>query len=167
MRLIPIFKISREHGRVVGRLYDLGKNRCGIVSGNVPPFTHFLGLAIDPGTGSLLTRHLKTHSITVDLIEEPPRSSAFRQQLHHGVTDVLTFQAAGFETFIHFTYEIPHSDEKTIWSATGDKTRNAIRNGEKLYQITDTFDPDGFIDFYRRNVKSVRLTENVDLEIAV
>ena len=167
MRLIPIFKISREHGRVVGRLYDLGKNRCDIVSGNVPPFTHFLGLAIDPGTGSLLTRHLKTLSITVDLIEEPPRSSAFRQQLHHGVTDVLTFQAAGFETFIHFTYEIPHSDEKTIWSATGDKTRNAIRNGEKLYQITDTFDPDGFINFYRRNVKSVRLTENVDLEIAV
>lgn len=43
MRFIPIFKTSCEHAKVVGRLYDLEKNRYGIVSGNVPPFTHFLG----------------------------------------------------------------------------------------------------------------------------
>jgi hypothetical protein len=157
---------SREHGKVVGRLYYERKSRCGIVSSNMPPFTHFLGPAIDPGTGSKLTRHLKTLSITADLIEKLPHSASFRQKMHRGITDVLAFQAAGFTTSVQFTYEIPPDDEQAIWSRMRDKTRNAIRNGEKLYQITDTLDPDGFIDFYRKNVQSVGLTENVDLEIA-
>jgi hypothetical protein len=66
------------------------------------------------------------------------------------VTNALAFQAADFETFT-VRYEIPPSNEKAIWSGMHDKTRNAIRNGEKLHQITDTLDPDSFIDFYRRN----------------
>jgi Acetyltransferase (GNAT) domain len=157
---------SHEHGKVVGRLYYLPKNRFGIISSNMPPFTHFLGPAIDPGRGSPLTRHLKTLSITADLIEKLPRCSAFRQKMHRGITDVLAFQAAAFDAFVQFTYEIPPDDERTIWSRMRDKTRNAIRNGDKLHSIMDTLDPDGFIDFYRRNVKSIGLTENVDLEIA-
>ena len=52
-------------------------------------------------------------------------------------------------------------------SRPGGKTRYAIRNGKKLYQITDMRDPDCFIDLSRGNVKSVRLTENVDPEITV
>jgi hypothetical protein len=157
---------SREHNKIIGRMYYLPVKRCGIVSSNMPPFTHFLGPAIDPGPGSALTRHLKTLSITADLIEKLPRGSAFRQKMHRGVTDVLAFQAAGFESLVQFTYEIQPADEQTIWSGMRDKTRNAIRNGEKFHQITDALDPDGFIDFYRKNVKSAGMTENVDLEIA-
>ena len=78
---------SIEHGKVVGRMYDLRQNRCGIISSNMPPFTHFLGAAIDPGTGSPLTRHLKALSITTDLITKLPRGSAFRQKMHHLVPD--------------------------------------------------------------------------------
>ena len=157
---------ARDHGKVVGRMYYLRNNRYGIVSSNMPPFTHFLGPAIDPGTGSPLTRHLKTLSITADLIEKLPRFAAFRQKMHRGITDALAFQAAHFETFVQFTYEITPDEEQAIWSRMRDKTRNAIRNGEKFHEITDALDPDGFIDFYRRNVKILGLTENVDLEIA-
>jgi hypothetical protein len=157
---------SREHGKVVGRLYYPQHNRCGIISSNMPPFTHFLGPAINPGSGSALTRRLKTLSITADLIAKLPRLSAFRQKMHRGITDAVAFQAAGFESLVQFTYEIHPDNEQTIWSGMRDKTRNAIRNGAKLHTITDMFDPDRFIDFYRRNVKGLGLTENVDLEIA-
>ena len=157
---------SREHGKVVGRLYFLRKNRYGIISSNMPPFTHFLGPAIDPGPGSPLTRHSKAMSVTADLIEKLPRNAAFRQKMHRGITDVLAFQAANFDTFVQFTYEIAPEAEAAIWSRMRDKTRNAIRNGEKLHDIAEALDPDGFIDFYRRNIKSTGMTENVDLEIA-
>ncbi len=86
--------------------------------------------------------------------------------MHRGITDVLAFQAANFDSSVQFTYEIAPEAEAAIWSRMRDKTRNAIRNGEKLHDIAEALDPDGFIDFYRRNVKSTGMTENVDLEIA-
>jgi hypothetical protein len=157
---------SHENGHVVGRLYYPQHNRCGIISSNMPPFTHFLGPAINPGSGSPLTRRLKTLSITADLIAKLPRMSAFRQKMHRGITDAVAFQAAGFDSLVQFTYEIQPDNEQVIWSGMRDKTRNAIRNGMKLHNITGDFDPDRFIDFYRRNVKGLGLRENVDLEIA-
>jgi hypothetical protein len=109
---------------------------------------------------------LKIWSITADLIEKLPYVWSFRQKMHRGVTDVLAFQAAGFESSVQFTHEIAPADERTIWSGMRDKTRNAIRNGECFYNITEVLDPDHFIDFYRANVRSQGLTENVDLEVA-
>jgi hypothetical protein len=157
---------SHEHGKVVGRMYFQRMNRYGVTSSNMPAFTHFLGPVIDPGPGNRMTRQLKAFSITADLIEKLPRCWSFRQKLHRGITDVLAFQAAEFDTSVQFTYEIGPADEATIWSGMRDKTRNAIRNGEKFYDITAELDPDGFIDFYRRNVQSLGQTENVDLETA-
>ena len=97
---------AKEHGKVVGRLYYLRKNRCGIHS-TMPPFTHFLGPAIDPGTGNPLTRHLKTLSITADLIEKLP---AFRRvPAEDASRDHRRRRLSGsqFETLVQFTYEIP------------------------------------------------------------
>jgi Acetyltransferase (GNAT) domain len=157
---------SCEHGKVVGRMYFLRENRYGISSSNMPAFTHFLGPMIDPGAGSRQTRYLKELSVTADLIEKLPRFWSVRQKMHRRVTDVVEFQAAGFATSVQFTYEIWPGDEKIIWSAMRDKTRNAIRNGQKSYDISEDLDPDAFIDFFRSNVHSLGMTENVDLEIA-
>ena len=157
---------SHEHGKVVGRMYFQRTTRYGVTNSNMPAFTHFLGPVIDPGPGSRLTRQMKTFSITADLVEKLPRCWSFRQKLYRGITDVLAFQAADFETSVQFTYEIGLNDETTIWSGMRDKTRNAIRNGEKFYNITAELDPDGFIDFYRENVRSLGLNENVNLETA-
>lgn len=86
--------------------------------------------------------------------------------MHRSITDVVAFQAAGFDAAVQFTFEIWPGDQKSIWAGMRDKTQNAIRNGEKLYTLSKDLEPDGFIDFYRRNVHSLGQAENVDLELA-
>jgi Acetyltransferase (GNAT) domain len=157
---------SSEHGKIVGRLYYLREQRYGISSSNMPAFTHFLGPMIDPGAGSRQTRYLRERSITADLIGKLPKLWSFRQKMHRGVTDVIRFQAAGYDASVQFTFEILPNDEKTIWSGMRDKTRNAIRNGEKLYALSDDLDPEGFIAFYRDNLYSLGQRENINLELA-
>jgi hypothetical protein len=157
---------SLEHGKIVGRMYFVRDNRYGISSSNMPAFTHFLGPVVNPGAGAQQTRYLKELSITSDLIDKLPKFSSFRQKMHRGITDVVEFQAAGFESSVQFTFEIAPGEEKAIWGAMRDKTRNAIRNGEKMYNLSSAIDPDAFIDFYQANLRSQGESENIDLSVA-
>jgi hypothetical protein len=157
---------SREHGKIVGRMFFLRDNRFGISRSYMPAFTHFLGPMVNPGAGAQQTRYLKEASITSDLIKKLPKFSSFRQKLHRGITDVMEFQAAGFESSVQFTFEIAPDHEKAIWAAMHGKTRNAIRNGEKMYKLSSAIDPDAFIDVFQSNLRSQGKTENIDLSIA-
>lgn len=155
----------REDGRVVGRLPFWRNRRSGLQSCNMPPFTHFLGPAVDPGSGHHTARYLRQLSITAALVAKLPPVASFRQKMHRGVMDLLPFQAAGFDASVQFTYEILADAEAVAWDAMRDKTRNAIRNGEKFYTISWEFEPDAFIAFYRNNLAARGQKENVDLSI--
>jgi hypothetical protein len=132
----------------------------------MPPLTHFLGPAIDSGSGSQTTRYLRQLSITSELIAKLPRVASFRQKMHRGVVDAVAFQSTGFDVSVQFTYEMHPASEKEAWEAMRDKTRNAIRNGEKIYKISTDFDPQAFTEFYKKNLYAEGKNEHIDFGIA-
>jgi hypothetical protein len=156
-----------ENGRVVGRLPFVRETRFGICSSNMPAFTHFLGPAIDAGDGTPQNRARKKHSITSELIGKLPRLASFRQKFYREITDVIEFQAAQFVTMVQFTFEIAPAETDMLWQAMRKRTRNAVRNGRKHYQIGYEYEPEEFISFYRANIKKRGMTENVDLTLGL
>jgi hypothetical protein len=156
-----------ESGRIVGRLPFVRETRFGVCSSNMPAFTHFLGPAIDPGEGSPQNRFWKKQSITSELIGKLPRLASFRQKLYREITDVIEFQAARFVTMVQFTFEIAPAETGMLWQSMCKRTRNAVRNGLKYYQIGCDIEPEGFICFYRANIKKRGMTENVDLTLGL
>jgi Acetyltransferase (GNAT) domain len=156
-----------ENGRAVGRLNFFRETRFGICSSNMPAFTHFLGPAIDPGEGNPQNLHWKTLSITAELIEKLPKLSSFRQKMHRGITDVVEFQSARFSSMVQFTYEIAPSGPDLLWQSMRKKTRNAVRNGRKHYEIGTELEPAEFISLARKNVARRGMAENVNLGLAL
>lgn len=141
------------------------ETKFGICSSNMPPFTHFLGPAIDPGEGGPQNRYWKKLSITAELIEKLPKLASFRQKMYRGVTDVVEFQSAQYAGLVQFTFEIAPAATDVLWHSMRKKTRNAVRNGMKHYEIGNGLEPDEFISFYRKNIFRRGMVENVDLSL--
>jgi hypothetical protein len=154
-----------DGNRVVGRLPYLMNSRYGITGSNMPMLTHFLGPGIDEGCGSEVNRYVKRQSITRELIRKLPSLSSFRQKMHRGVTDALSFQAEGYEVAVQFTFEIPPSDEQTLWAAMRDKTRNVIRRAAETTLIADSMEADAFFHLLQSNIASRQRETNIDVGI--
>ena len=155
-------------GRVVGRFPYVveplwpGHSLCGM-----PQATHFLGPAIDDGTGAACNRSLKRAQITRDLLEQMPRTTGFYQKCSRDVTDTLIFQELGFHSGVQFTYEIAPAAEKTLWRAMRDKTRNVIRRAEEIHPVDLCCDPLEFASVYDRNVASRNMRSYYDKALLV
>lgn len=152
-----------EGGRVVGRMPYILRRRRGFTESRMPPQTHFLGPAIDPGPGSATTVGLRRQSITRELIRSLPPASVFRQVFHRGVTDVIPFQAAGYQTLVQFTYEIAPQATDPIWQAMRDKTRNTIRKARQQFAVHAIADPEAFTSLYARDLQAKGRTDPIDL----
>jgi hypothetical protein len=159
------FVESREHGRIVGRLPFLQQSRLNFRSSNMPPFTHFLGPAVDHGRVAAKNRLLRQIEVTGDLIRQLPRMASFRQKMHRGINNVIAFQSAQFDASAQFTFEIRPEESSLIWRNMRDKTRNVIRTGEKTFSVDGSMDPETFIDFYKGNLRERAMTQNVDMEL--
>lgn len=159
------FVETRENNRVVGRLPFLRRRRLLFRSSNMPPFTHFLGPAIDHGQLAAKSRFLRQIEVTGDLIRQLPRMASFRQKMHRDIDNVIAFQSAQFDTSAQFTFEIRPEESDVIWRNMRDKTRNVIRQGEKAFSVDSAMDQDTFVDFYKGNLRERSMNENVDLEL--
>src|SRR6202011_1139097 len=102
-------------GSTVGRLPYLLSRRKGLSHMIMPTLTHFLGPAVIEGEGSANTRFLRRLNITRELIAELPAVSSYEIKCHAGTTDVIAFQAQGFETTVQFTHEIQPLPEQELW----------------------------------------------------
>lgn len=140
-------------GREVGRLPFVCRRHFGFVSCALPQLTHFLGPAVDEGTGGTVSRNLRRHQITRELIEKLPRFDNFYQLLHRGVPDALPFLQQGFDASPHFTFEIAPAPEATLWSNMRDKVRNVIRRAQEQSEVFD-LEPDTFYNFYTANLET-------------
>ena len=98
-------------GRTVGRLPFVRKKKLGLVSCVLPEVTPFLGPAVDEGSGGMVSRTLRRHQVTRDLIEKLPAFNNFFQLLHRDVPDALPFLQHGFTVEPHFTFEVPPAPE--------------------------------------------------------
>jgi Acetyltransferase (GNAT) domain len=151
-------------GVVVGRMPYSCSVSLWFQKSRMPPLTHFLGPAISPGKGSRASQLLRRISITRELIQKLPRIETFSQKLHRGVDNVVAFQMERFESSVQFTFEIEPQPWEIIWSRMRDKTRNAIRNGEKAYTL-GSMEAEEFIRLYRKNLAARRWEEFIDMDV--
>jgi hypothetical protein len=141
-------------GVIVGRLPYIKFRENGLSSIGMPTLTHFLGPAIDYGSGNSTTRQLRGLSIVSDLLAALPSvSGGVWIKLHAGITDTIAFQEAGFRTDVQFTTEIAPDAEEALWSRMRDKTRNVIRRAQERFTIAAESDPERFLAFYLDNLR--------------
>jgi hypothetical protein len=151
-------------GVTVGRLPYLKFRENGLTSIGMPTLTHFLGPAIDFGSGNSTTRQLRGLSIVGDLMAALPKvSGSVWIKLHAGITDTIAFQEAGFRTDVQFTTEIAPDAEDVLWSRMRDKTRNVIRRAQERFTIAEEADPERFLAFYLDNLRQRGLRNTYDM----
>jgi hypothetical protein len=153
-----------DSGRMVGRLPYMVTSRYGLSGSNMPTLTHFLGAGIDEGNGSNANRYVKRQAIERELIRKLPALSSFRQKMHRGVPDALSFQAEGYQACVQFTFEIPPVPEDAIWKTMRDKTRNVIRRASETYNVCNMADVDAFFHLILANLQARNEQANVDFE---
>ncbi len=146
-------QVDVSHGQhVVGRLPYSVQHLLGRRISVLPTLTHVLGPAIDEGSGSACKRLSQRHSVTRELIAKLPKLHRFRQKLHRGYEEVLSFQAAGFRTGVQFTFEVPPRSELESWEKLRNKTRNVIRRAQEGLEVFETRDVPEFLRFYENNL---------------
>ena len=109
-----------------------GHTVCGL-----PVMTHFLGPAIDDGSGAACNRVLRRAQVTRELLAQVPRTSGFWQVMHRGTNDTLVYQELGYDTAVRFTFEVPPEAPGVLWRNMRDKTRNVIRRAEEQHAVSE------------------------------
>jgi hypothetical protein len=153
-----------ESGHIVGRLPYMVTRRHGLLMVGLPVLTHFLGPAVDEGTGNSSTRFQRRLAITRNLISQLPSASFYYIKCHRDVSDVLAFQMERFQTAVQFTYEFRNRSLDDIWQKMRGKTRAHIRRG-RTQRVVTMSDPAEFIHFYRGNLAERNISSSFDLGV--
>ena len=156
---------AHHEGRRVGFLPYVLSRRRGFPASVMPMLTHLLGPVVDEGEGAPKTRWLRRQGILDDLIAQLPRVALFSQTCHPETTDVLAFQARGYESFVQFTAEIAPDAEAVLWSQLRDKTRNVIRRAQEQCTVDALADPQEFARFYAANLALAHEHSYVDVTL--
>ncbi len=153
------------NGVCIGRLPYLPARRSGLASIQMPMLTHFLGPAIDEGTGAETTRLGRRVSIAKALIARLPAAQSSWIKCHRETRDTLAFQDAGYATFVQFTSEIAPAAEEKLFAAMRDTARRVIRRAAERLTVAEYDDPERFMAFYERNLKARGLANGYDNKI--
>jgi hypothetical protein len=143
-------------GVVIGRLpYKIRKQTPGLTVIGMPTMTHVLGPAIDENAGgNKLRRQIKNLGITAKLLAQLPDFSHISFRLHGDIADTLAFDAAGFESGVNYTVEIPPDSKEALWRQMRDKTRNIIRRAQEGLTIEESENAEEFLWFYENNLNA-------------
>ena len=163
-------EVSVERGnRLVGRLPFVLTRRGPFLTAAMPPFTHLLGPAIDPGAGKYQSRLARRLSIGRELISCLPSCAFFKQAVDPsvvdglGLADGLAFQDCGFQVLPQYTFEIDcRTPLESIWNSMNTTVRQHIRRAEQTYHITTIDDPQHFQHFYVTNILNIQKKCRVD-----
>ncbi len=154
---------------VVGRLPYVETRRGPFRTLRMPAFTHMLGPVVDAGDGKPQTRLIRRLSIVRSLIDQLPPHSYFHQHLDPSLdgdlalADGLAFQEHGFAVSSQYTFKIDCGRSlDDMWTALYLKTRQHIRQAEKVYSVRTVEDPNQFVEFYLRNIKTWGRTNRVE-----
>ncbi len=139
-------------GRTIGRLPFQRRKRLGFTICEPLELTHFLGPAVDEGSGETVSRNLRRAEITCELIEKLPSRIYLPQWLHQGIPDALPFVQHGFTIEAAFTYEVAPGPEQAMWRNMRDKTRNVIRRAQEQTKFVD-LEPAAFCTLYDANLE--------------
>jgi hypothetical protein len=153
--------VAMRDNNVVGRLPFVEKKQGPFRVLRMPPFTHMLGPAVDAGEGKPQTQLIRRLSVTRSLIEQLPPYSYFHQALDPSLdnglalADGLAFQDREFAVSPQYTFAVDcRRSLDEMWTGLYLKTRQHVRRAEKVYSVRTVEDPNLFIQFYLKNVKT-------------
>lgn len=119
----------------------------------MPPLTRTLGPVITIEGKKVESRQRAMFSAVTELLEKLPEFDHITIRLDPSVTDVLPFQALGFQASVQHTFLADCAQpEAAIWSEMRDKTRNIVRRAQDCLTIAETEDADAFTRFYAANL---------------
>jgi hypothetical protein len=154
----------RSNGRLVAWMpYRISRRR-GFSVSVMPDLTHLLGPAIDEGRGSSNNRWLHRLEAVRELVGQLPSLGLFSQTCHPETSDVLGFQAQGFDSFVQFSAEVEPAAEDLTWRRMRDKTRNVIRRAQERGRVEPLHDPEEFRRFYAANLARFEERSYFDLD---
>jgi hypothetical protein len=154
-------------GMIVGRLpYLLEKRFGGLTVIGMPAFSHVLGPGFSAPVSRTGASTIKMYGLINELLAQLPKASHISFRLHGGFTETLAFAAAGFSCDAEFTVVIKPASRDILWRQMRDKTRNIIRRAEEILSVSETSDPDLFLDFYEENLRKRGRHNQYDRRIA-
>jgi Acetyltransferase (GNAT) domain len=153
-------------GKTVGRMPFMMLRRMGLEGIWTPPLTHFLGPGIVDGNGSQVSRFLRRHEITRELLAKLPNHSWQCVRCHRGTTDGIAFQEESFKIYAQFTYEIAPAPTEQLWQQMRDKTRNVIRRAQEQLSVGELQDVDDFTHLYEQHLAAKQIRNTLDLSAA-
>jgi hypothetical protein len=142
----------RSGNKVIGRLPYQCRRYAGMTECILPQLTPLLGPAIDDGDGRETVRRQIQRTVTLDLLDQIPACSRFRQRLHGGIPDTLAFLERGFRTETEFTHLVAPAPVDQLWKNVRDTTRRVIRRAGDQGRILD-LDPGDFTRLYIANLR--------------
>ena len=154
-----------DKGKTVGRLPYYRRRKFGIMWGALPPLTHFLGPAVDVGSGSITSRFNRRLEVTRELLGKLPPSHFTKIKCHHGIREVIAFQDMKFRTSVQFTYEIAPQPEDMLLKNMNQNTRRNLRSIEEGAVYVNDVDPAEYLAFYDRNLSEQGRRNHLDLAI--
>lgn len=153
--------VVMQDNNIVGRLPFVEKKKGPFHVLRMPPFTHMLGPAVDAGEGKPQTQIIRRLSVTRSLIEQLPPYSYFHQALDPSLdnglalADGLAFQDREFAVSPQYTFAVDcRRSVDELWTALYLKTRQHVRRAEKAYSVRTVEDPNLFVQFYLKNIKT-------------
>jgi Acetyltransferase (GNAT) domain len=121
---------------------------------DLPPLTRTLGPMIQAESKKSETRHRAVFGTICKLLDGLPHATYIKFRLDPSHTDVLPFQARGFDTNVQFTFLTDCSQPKhVLWAEMRDKTRNIIRRAQESLEITEIGDGGDFKRYYAENLE--------------
>ena len=156
--------VVERGGRILGAMPYQIRRRHGLISLGQPSLSHVLGPVIGPADGGASNVIRRGIEVTGELIRQLPGHTHCFFRLHHGISDSLAFNFAGFDNAADFTVRIAPADETTLWKAMRDKTRNVVRRAIDHHEVRE-IGAGVFVDLYGRNLAARQAANAYDPEV--
>jgi hypothetical protein len=139
-------------------------NRLMFRSCPIPPLTRIVGPVVQIEGKKMETRQRATFTAVCELLDQFPEFDSIRFRLDPSVSDVLPFQARGYQTSVQHTLQADcRQPEEVLWSEMRDKTRNIIRRAQDSLEVIEIEDPTIFRRFYADNLDNEKCYFDLDL----
>ncbi len=119
-----------------------------------PPLTRTLGPVLKIEGKKAETRQRAAFSTVCELLNQLPEFDFIRFRLDPSLTDVVPFQARGYQTSLQHTLLADcREPEETLWAGMRDRKRNIIRRAEETLSVMVNEDGPSFQKFYEANLE--------------
>jgi hypothetical protein len=143
-------EVTAEHGY----LRYAHSSRLMFRSIKMPPLTRTLGPVLKVEGKKAETRQRAMFTTVCDLLDQLSGYDLIRFRLDPSLTDVVPFQARGYQTSLQHTLLVDcRAPVDDLWAGMRDKTRNIVRRAQDSLSVVEIDDAERFVRFYIDNLE--------------